>query len=198
MILAAHVIFSAYGFWLPNDPRGSWSEFIRACELLKYGPATKTDETRSLARQPHNPALRAAAKKELMYDPVIFTGHQAAAIAYGFANVVARTACVIYACAIMPDHVHLVIARHRYDIQQVANLLKGGATTSLKKHNLHPFSGVPQGRVGSLPSPWAHRSWKVWLDSEDDILRSIDYTNDNPIKQGFKKQNWKFVTPYAG
>lgn len=27
-MLGAHVIFGAYGFWLPNDPRGSWSEFV--------------------------------------------------------------------------------------------------------------------------------------------------------------------------
>jgi hypothetical protein len=28
MIRASHVIFGAYGFWLPNDPRGSWSTFV--------------------------------------------------------------------------------------------------------------------------------------------------------------------------
>jgi len=197
MILAAHVIMSAYGFWLPNDQRGSWSDFIRAWELLKYGEATKTDERRSVAGRSHNSALRAAAKKELMYEPVIFSGKQAAAIAYGFADVVARTTCIIYACAIMPDHVHLVIGRHRYDIQQVANLLKGSATTSLRKYGLDPFSGVPKGRV-ERPSPWAHGLWKVWLDSREDVYRSIDYTNDNPTKDGPKKQNWKFVTPYTG
>jgi len=27
MVIAYHAIFSTYGFWLPNDPRGSWSEF---------------------------------------------------------------------------------------------------------------------------------------------------------------------------
>lgn len=25
-----HLIMTAYGFWLPNDPRGSWSEFVGA------------------------------------------------------------------------------------------------------------------------------------------------------------------------
>ena len=28
MILGFHVVFGAYGFWLPNDPRGSWSDFV--------------------------------------------------------------------------------------------------------------------------------------------------------------------------
>src|SRR4051812_39201122 len=32
MIVGYHVIFSAYGFWLPNDPRGSWSDFVGSWE----------------------------------------------------------------------------------------------------------------------------------------------------------------------
>ena len=161
--------------------------------MLKYGNATKTDERRSVAGTTHNYALRMAAKKSLAHPPVIFDGKQAAAIAYGFADVVLRTACVIYACAIMPDHVHLVVARHTYDIQQLANLLKGGATASLRKYKVDPFASV----VGKKPSPWAHKYWKVWLDSPEDIVRSIDYVNENPTKDGLKQQNWKFVTPYV-
>jgi hypothetical protein len=36
-LLAAHIIFTAYGFWLPNDPRGSWSEWVAAWELFRFG-----------------------------------------------------------------------------------------------------------------------------------------------------------------
>ncbi len=50
-VLAYHVIFGAYGFWLPNDPRGSWSDFVAAWELfLAGGHATKTTTRRSVAR----------------------------------------------------------------------------------------------------------------------------------------------------
>ena len=42
MVYAYHVIISAYGFWLPNDPRGSWSDMVRKYELLRYGPAWRT------------------------------------------------------------------------------------------------------------------------------------------------------------
>ena len=54
MILATHAIFSAYGFWLPNDPRGSWSTFVASWELFKYGPATTVSTRRSIAHQPHD------------------------------------------------------------------------------------------------------------------------------------------------
>jgi REP element-mobilizing transposase RayT len=199
MILAAHVILSAYGFWLPSDPRGSWSDFVRAFDLLRFGDATKTDERNSLARSPHNSALRAAAKKELVYPPVILDGLQARAIANGFADVVRRTGCAIHACAIMPDHTHLVIGRHRYDIQKLVNLLKGGATTRLRKEGLDPFASLlaagPKGR--GLPSPWARKFWKVWLNTDDDVTRSITYTRENPTSAGLDPQQWKFVTPYV-
>ena len=40
MVLAYHLVFSAYGFWLPNDPRGSTSREVRIAnikELYKTG-----------------------------------------------------------------------------------------------------------------------------------------------------------------
>ena len=75
MVIGSHVIFSTYGFWLPNDPRGSWSEFVGAWELFRAGgPATKTTERRSLARDPHDRARRLATKQALQRPPVTFTG----------------------------------------------------------------------------------------------------------------------------
>lgn len=40
MIHGYHVIMPMYGFWLPNDPRGSWSEFVRKWELVRFGKST--------------------------------------------------------------------------------------------------------------------------------------------------------------
>jgi hypothetical protein len=74
MVLASHVIFGAYGFWLPNDPRGSWSEFVGAWDLFRYGPATKTSERRSVAHRTHDIAGRMAAKKALDRAAVKFNG----------------------------------------------------------------------------------------------------------------------------
>src|SRR5688500_17185161 len=128
MVLAYHLIITAYGFWLPNDPRGSWSSWVRAWELRRFGPATKVTTRRSLARAKHVIELRLAAKKALARDEVVFSGAQALAIARGFATYVQRSGCIIHACSILPKHVHLVIARHRYPIERIANLLKGAAT----------------------------------------------------------------------
>jgi REP-associated tyrosine transposase len=80
MVLASHIIFTAYGFWLPNDPRGSWSDFVRSWELMFFGKATKTDERRSVADVEHDWELRRAARKGLKFPPAKFTGEQALAI----------------------------------------------------------------------------------------------------------------------
>ena len=83
MVRWYHAIFTAYGFWLPNDPRGSWSTFVGSWELYKFGPATKTNQRCSLAHEPHNVNERLAAKKALKYPPVRFDACQRDAIAAG-------------------------------------------------------------------------------------------------------------------
>jgi len=74
MVLGYHAIFGAYGFWLPNDPRGSWSKFVGCWELARFGKATKMDTRRSVAGAPHDRRLRQEAKRALKYSPVQFTG----------------------------------------------------------------------------------------------------------------------------
>src|SRR5438270_7440647 len=86
MIHGYHVIFGAYGFWLPNDPRGSWSDFVGSWELFRFGTATTTDTRASVAHRAHDQARRQAAKQALQRPAVRFTGPQARAIARGFAR----------------------------------------------------------------------------------------------------------------
>src|SRR5689334_1621201 len=143
MALAYHVIFTAYGFWLPNDPRGSWSDFVRSWELYRFGPAThapsRSDDAlfngvasrrasgprKSVARSPHSYAQRQAAKSALKYPPVSFTGQQCLAIAHGFKDAIRRSHFKLYACSILPEHVHLVVARHTYHVEKIRDQLKG-------------------------------------------------------------------------
>jgi REP element-mobilizing transposase RayT len=190
-MLAAHVIFGAYGFWLPNDPRGSWSDFVGAWNLYRYaGTATKTTETRSLAARPHDQARRTGAKLLLKRPPVKFTGIQARAIGRGFATYGATAHLSILACAILPDHVHLVLAQHRLPPKQLTIQLKGAATQSLLQEGIHPF-----GNTRRPPKCFARGEWIVYLDTDDDVHRAIAYVEANPEKEGLPHQHWSFVTP---
>jgi REP element-mobilizing transposase RayT len=195
MILGYHLIITAYGFWLPNDPRGSWSDFVGAWELLRFGRATKTEIRQSLASRQHDIYTRFAAKKVLKYPEVHFTGIQAQTIGDGFADLVQRNGLRIWACSILPEHAHLVITRHRYKVEQIANLLKGAATKALIEEKVHPFENY-QTKKGRLPKTWAQGQWKVFLDSEKDVFRAIRYVEDNPLKEEKPRQHWSFVTNY--
>jgi hypothetical protein len=60
MVRWYHAILSAYGFLLPNDPRGSSSDFVWAWELYRFGgPATTVSDKRSYAQDPHDARFRA-------------------------------------------------------------------------------------------------------------------------------------------
>jgi hypothetical protein len=43
---------------------------------------------------------------------------------------------------------------------------------------------------------WGQDFWKVFLYTPEDVLRAIRYVEDNPIKEGKKRQHWPFVVPY--
>jgi REP element-mobilizing transposase RayT len=196
MVHGYHLIWGTYGFWLPNDPRGSWSDFVASWELARFGKATKSHD-----RLPVNlaqwAAWRAEAQKALRYPPVILSGKQAQSVGHGFASSVRKSRYCLWACSILPEHVHLVIARHNYEVEQIANLLKGEATKELKKAARHPQARFVRAD-GKVPSMWAERQWKVYLDSEEAIEAAVRYVEENPVKEGKPRQKWSFLTPSGG
>lgn len=195
MVRGYHFIFSAYGFWLPNDPRGSWSDTIRSFDLLRFGPATKVNTTRSLAAEPHDVALRNQAKAVLRYEPVRFTGVQARAIARGFAIAAAEGAYIMHALVILPDHVHLVIARHPKHIDTIASHLKAKATRQMTIENMHPLSAHAS-PIGRTPTPWVRNYWCPFIRDDEHMHRAIRYVEQNPVKAGLPAQRWKSIVAY--
>ena len=77
----------------------------------------------------------------------------------------------------------------------MVGLLKGSASRSLEVEGLHPLREYSR-EDGSLPSPWASKCWKVYLDSEDDVRRAIRYVDDNPEGEGLPRQHWNFISPF--
>ena len=196
MILAYHVIFACYGFWLPNDPRGSWSDFVASWELLRAGgPATKTTARRSLAHDPHDRAERLATKRALKHPPVELDGRQALAASRGFRAAVAEAGYICHACAVLPDHAHLVIARHARPPRRIVGHLKASASRSLSAAGLHPFA-EGTGSDGGRHTPWVEGCWVVYLDTADAVARAVGYVEGNPAKEGKPPQAWSFVRPY--
>lgn len=194
MVRWYHVIMTAYGFWLPNDPRGSWSDFVGAWELRKFGPATKVSGGRSRAHDPHDSALRRTAKQALKYPPVRFDAHQRACVAEGFAVAVAEGAYIVHACCIGCDHAHLVIARHDRTIERIAGHLKSKATMALTRQDCHPLRDCRK-TDGTVPTPWSEYIWSVYINDEGQLHSAIRYVERHPTKEGLPHIDYPFLTP---
>lgn len=191
-MITFHLIISACGFWLPNDPRGSWSDFVGSWELLKFGPATKVHDSRNYAKDPHDATLRRAAKQALKYPPVRFNAAQRQAIAAGFAHACSESQYHCHACCIGHDHVHLILRDHTRNISIIAGHLKSAATRELTTRNQHPLTGFT-GKRGNLPTPWSEGSWKVFLETPNQLHAAIAYVQQHPRKEGLPNQPWSFV-----
>lgn len=197
MLHGFHVIFSTYGFWLLNDPRGSWPDTVRRWELAQFGPATKVSTRRSVAMIDHDHELRRAAKRALTYPEVKLTGRQSRSAATGFHMATEEAGYLVYACSNLPQHAHLALGPHRRPIRRIVGHFKARATQQLVQDCLHPLAEFTQ-PDGTTPSPWAHGSWTVFLFSEEHLRRAIEYIERNPLKEGKPRQRWSFVAPCAG
>src|SRR5438105_3918108 len=187
MVLAYHCIFGAYGFWLPNDPRGSGSDYIASWNLYRFGPATKTRSRRSLAHRAHDHTARHEAKQALRHPPIVLTGAQARTAAEGFAWAADEGEYLIHACAVLPTHVHLVIGRHSRDIRRIVGHLKSRATRLLRLRGPWYADARPV---------WGEHGWNVYLNDAAAVEHAIQYVEDNPVKEGKRFQRWSFVTAF--
>ena len=195
MLHGVHAILSTYGFWLPNDPRGSWSDFVRSWELTRFGKATKVNTRQSVAAAPHDARQRQAAKQLLRYPEVTLSGEQAQSVGLGFRQAVEESDYRVHACSILPQHIHLVLAPHKRDIWRIIGHFKARATQQLDSDNRHPLAEY-RADDGTIPSPWARKGWAVFICSEQHLRAAINYTTNNPLKERKPLQHWSFVTPY--
>jgi hypothetical protein len=196
-VIGFHVIACTYGFWLPNDQRGSCSDYVRAPHLTRFGPANPVDHARSVARMPFDFQLRKPARESLRYPYVEFTDQQIAAVGRGVAREIERYgAAPTYAFVQLRDHFHYVCGRCRYDIRRFAGRLKGAATRQLLEEGLHPLAEYADAR-GHVPSPWSVKPWVVYLFTDDAVTSSIDYANNNLRRARLPPQAYPFIVPYA-
>jgi REP element-mobilizing transposase RayT len=185
MIAGYHLIWTAYGWWLPNDPRGSSSHEIRSAEIADLGELHH-------GRKRIQPAGRVvrefydAAQDKIKHELRTFDDRELAAVAEAFGEVIRLRAYTCYACAMMPDHVHLLIRKHRDAAETMIDALQQAscyAVHDCKRRAIdHPVWGGP--------------GWKVFLETVDDMRRVVRYIENNPVKAGRPRQYWEFVQPY--
>lgn len=186
-VLAHHLIWTGYGHWLPNDPRGSGSTAIAKVELRELGAIYFGRKAIQPRRSDVNSFYQEA--DELLEHPRIrFTAEMISVIAEAFGNAVQKRYYTCYACAILPDHCHLVIRAHRDDAETMIAELQKGSRLLLYERALLPESHPV----------WIDGGWKVFLGTLEAIRGRIRYVENNPLKEGLPAQHWPFVTRYDG
>jgi REP element-mobilizing transposase RayT len=117
-----------------------------------------------------------------------FEPRECRVVADALAGAIKECKYTCYACAVMPDHVHLVIRKHRDLAEEMIERIQ-----SLSRKRL-----VDCG-IRELEHPtWTRGGWKVFLDHPDEVWRTIRYVEQNPQKMRLPAQKWSFVTAYNG
>ena len=187
IIIAHHLVHTLYGHWLSNDPRGSGSVETRKPELDDLGPVHRGRKR----IQPSRKDLKAFyAEAEPILDHPIFwiDAAKRQAIAEAFARAVKDFGYTVWACAILWNHAHLLLRRHRDDGHTMWDVFAGFAREALRA-----FSDV-----GPEHPVWSDRPYVVFVYDPPGVEWRVDYIEKNPEKEGLLRQHFPFVQPYDG
>jgi REP element-mobilizing transposase RayT len=188
MVAGYHLIWTVYGYWLPNDPRGSTSKDVRVEPLRELGEA-------HFGRRPTQPsnkeihAIHQQAQEILKHPVLTFDEDEIALLGKVIGEVIAEKGFTCYACAIMPDHIHLLIRRHCDKAEDMIALFQERTRAAL----------IEAERRTSVQPIWTHGpGWKTFIKTRRQFENEIKYIRDNPKKIGRPEQMWDFVQPYDG
>lgn len=109
-------------------------------------------------------------------------------IADVLANTTRECNYTCYACAIMPDHVHILIRKHKHQAEDMLDHFQAATRLRLRTEKLRP----------DAHPVWGGPGWKVFLDTPDSIRRTIGYIDGNPSQWRLPRQSWPFVKEYDG
>lgn len=188
-VIAVHLVFTLYGHWAVNDPRGSGSHgFID----LKFEPLGEIHFGRKPSEeQPTRQELRVfhAEHRELLNFPIFWIDPaMRLVIAEAIREVIQAIGYTCYACAVCGNHLHLVIRTHKDDALTIWSHFAEGIRSRLRLR--FPDKLAPNHPVISA------RPYKVFLYVPPDVWGRIDYVEENPLKEKLPRQFWDFVVPY--
>lgn len=188
-IIAHHLIWTLYGHWLPNDPRGSGSHSVEQTKLRPLGPVHHGRKPPRM--QPSRGELRefySRANPLLSFEPCWLGERHRADLGLAIGAAINSYGYTVWACAILKNHAHLVIRKHRDDAlvmwNAIADATRQPLVNSAKLDPAHPV--------------WAERPYKVFLCTPERVRDCIRYVEQNPVKEGLPAQSFPFVKAYDG
>ncbi len=185
MVIGHHLMFTGYGHWLPNDPRGSLSLRVWSPELAELAQA-------HFGRRNPQPSLEelkafyARADGLLAYPVLWFDAPQREALIDAVASVVQRERLTCWACAVLSNHVHVLVRRHRLKGDQMHARIREACVETLRERCLVP----PDHPVLSA------RACDVFKDDVLSVRTCVRYINDNFARHRLPLEVYPFVKPY--
>jgi len=141
MVAGYHLIWTLYGFWLPNDLRGSTSKEIRIATIKLLGPLHYGRKQ----KQPSSKEIREFQEKahDALKHPVLtLDNDDIALLGKVFGQEIAANGYICHACAIMPDHVHMLLRRGRDRAEDIIEHFQEASRAALidagKRAPTHP------------------------------------------------------------
>jgi len=187
MILATHFILIGYGHWLPNDVRGSYSQTVFAPRIAELGPLHHGRKP----VQPSGPELRTFhkhAETALRYPVHWFSPEERTAIRDALAPLHKAQRLVCHACAILLNHVHILIRRNFLHPKTIHDLLKDTAAQAVRQMGRlsanHPVFNAGHG-IHYKSAPW-------------EVRQCATYIRDNFKKHRLPEERYEFVSDYTG
>ncbi len=187
MVIAYHLVWTGYGHWLPNDPKGSGSDEVRSEAIAELGEAhlgrRRVQPNPQIVRESYNDAA-----PRLKHPLLKFNDEQMNAVGSAFARVIEQHQYTCYACAILPDRTHLIVRKHRDTAEEILEKLQHDSRAAL----------IDIGGCAEDHPVWAKGGWRGFLDTPVAIRACIRYVDRNLVKEGNRKQSWPFVVAYDG
>ena len=186
MIIATHIVLVGYGHWLPNDLRGSYSKDVHAPRIAELGPLHEGRKP----IQPHPSELREfheQAEEALHYPVHWFSPEERAAIRDVFSLAHKEHRLTSYACAILQDHVHILVRRHAMDHKMIHDLLKKYAIKAVRQCG-HLPANHPVFNAGQAT---------FFKDTPPKVCGCVQYIVDNFTKHRLPVERYEFVKEYS-
>ncbi len=185
MVIGYHIILTGYGHWFPNDPRGSMSHEVYSPELQ---PLAEHHYGRRKI-QPPIEELRAffrEAQTKLKHPILWFNRAERQVIADVIGTAVRAENLTCYACAVMSNHVHVLIRKHRIKAEKMSEfIIESGREALLEMgfaHEDHPI--------------FSARSCHVFKSSAAAMRTCVTYIENNYRNSNYDPPSQDFVVEY--
>jgi REP element-mobilizing transposase RayT len=186
-IIGHHLIWTLYGHWLANDLRGSGSSELRNEKFSGLGPIHFGRRPEEL--QPSREELREfykAANPLLAFPKFWLDATKRQVFGEAMGEVIKAQGYTVWACAVLSNHAHLVVRRHRDDALKMWHTFADTVRLRLREFpdfdNRHPIL--------------SDRPYKVFLRNPHEIRTRVTYVERNPEKEGLPPHRYAFVVPY--